>query len=146
MTTLIGRNRLRLAIALILATAACDSKSSASSTEPDASQRANTDSSGIDSMAAAQALTAGAVLIDVRRQPEFDEGAISGAILIPHEELSARLAEVDALVEGDHSRAVVVYCRAGRRAATAKQVLEDAGYDHVINGGGLTELQEALTH
>jgi phage shock protein E len=31
---------------------------------------------------------------------------------------------------------IVVYCRSGRRAATAKQALEEQGYTHVLNAGG----------
>jgi phage shock protein E len=35
---------------------------------------------------------------------------------------------------------VVIYCRSGRRAGKAKEVLESHGYSHVLNAGGYDDV------
>ena len=67
------------------------------------------------------------LLLDVRTAEEFNEGHIPGAINISHELLLARIAELGA----DKSRSIVVYCRSGRRAAAAEQVLREAGFSQL---------------
>ncbi|MBF5045339.1 rhodanese-like domain-containing protein [Aggregicoccus sp. 17bor-14] len=71
---------------------------------------------------------AGAALIDVRTPEEFREGHVPGARNIPVQELARRLAEV-----GPPGTPVVVYCRAGARAASAAELLQRAGYPEVLN-------------
>jgi rhodanese-related sulfurtransferase len=39
---------------------------------------------------------------------------------------------------------VIIFCRSGRRAVSAKATLEQKGYTNVINAGGLTDLINAL--
>ncbi len=39
---------------------------------------------------------------------------------------------------------VIVFCRSGRRAGKAKEMLEQKGYTNVLNAGGLTDLTKAL--
>lgn len=63
------------------------------------------------------------LVLDVRTADEFAEGHVPGAILIPHDELESRLAELDT------ARPVLVYCRSGRRSTLAEQVLLEHGYD-----------------
>ena len=36
---------------------------------------------------------------------------------------------------------IIVYCKSGRRASRAKQILQDKGYKYVLNAGGLDDLQ-----
>jgi phage shock protein E len=36
---------------------------------------------------------------------------------------------------------VIVFCRSGRRAGKAKEVLEQMGYTKVLNAGGLNDLR-----
>ncbi|MEO9160046.1 MAG: rhodanese-like domain-containing protein [Kofleriaceae bacterium] len=92
--------------------------------------------------AAARALIAhGAVVIDVRTPEEFADGHLPTATDIAVEHFGDHLAEVDKLVGGDKSRGIVVYCAAGSRAARAKKILDDAGYQHVVNGGGYDDLR-----
>lgn len=70
------------------------------------------------------------ILLDVRTAEEFAEGHIPNAINIPHTELNARLAELSAAKNSQ----VILYCRSGKRAAIAKQVLENNGFtelDHL---------------
>ncbi|PKN56153.1 MAG: rhodanese-like domain-containing protein [Deltaproteobacteria bacterium HGW-Deltaproteobacteria-14] len=82
-----------------------------------------------------------AVLLDVRTPGEFGAGALPGAVNIPVQQFKARLAEVERLTGGDKQRAVVVYCRSGRRSGIAKEMLLAAGYDRVTNAGGIGDLR-----
>lgn len=84
-----------------------------------------------------------ALLLDVRSQSEFDAGHAEGAALVPHGEVPDRVAEIEAMVDGDKDRPIVVYCRSGHRAGIAKQSLLDAGFTRVTNVGGLDDYQSA---
>ena len=42
----------------------------------------------------------------------------------------------------DKSAPVVVHCASGKRAAKAKQVLDDLGYEVVLNAGGWDDVQQ----
>lgn len=90
---------------------------------------------------AKQRLAQNALILDVRTAGEFAEGHLAGALLMPVQEMPARLAEIQNWMEGDRSRPIVVYCRSGGRASRAAQMLHDAGYENVTNGGGLKDLQ-----
>ena len=61
----------------------------------------------------------GHVIVDVRRQDEYDEGHIPGAILIPNESI-----ETDPPAElPDPDQIILVYCRSGRKSKEAAQKL-----------------------
>ena len=66
-------------------------------------------------------------ILDVRTAEEFAEGHVPGAINISHDELAERLAEIEALKEAG----VIVYCRSGRRAGIAEELLLGEGYANV---------------
>jgi rhodanese-related sulfurtransferase len=68
-------------------------------------------------------------LLDVRTPEEFAAGHVPGARNIPVQELATRLAELDAARSDD----IVVYCRTGRRAATALQTLQAKGFEHLLH-------------
>lgn len=87
-----------------------------------------------------QLIAAGALVIDVREQAEWDRGHVPAARLLPVGELAARLGEVESWAGGDKDRPVVVYCASGRRSENAKGILERAGFTKVVNGGGFGEL------
>ena len=72
-----------------------------------------------------EAIDNGAVLVDVREENEYADGAIPGAINIPLRTLIANLDKVPA------DKPVIVYCASGHRAALANAVLHMAGYDNV---------------
>lgn len=72
------------------------------------------------------------ILLDVRTVEEFEEGHIPSAINIPHKELEARLAELS----GAKNTQVVIYCRSGRRAEVARQVLEKSGFNQLDHLSG----------
>lgn len=83
----------------------------------------------------------GALVIDVRTAEEFQSGHLPSARLLPVQELPARIDEVRGWVEGDVERPIVVYCRSGARATRAAELLHEAGFAQVQNGGGFTQLQ-----
>jgi len=87
---------------------------------------------------------AGAPLIDVRSQGEWDSGHVEGAKLIPHDQIEARIPEIEAMLGGDKSKPVVVYCRSGNRSARAKSMLERAGFTNVENAGGYDAVRAQL--
>jgi phage shock protein E len=121
------------ALVLALALAACGRSDQASPTP--------TPSVAKDPRAARELVAAGAVVLDVRTADEYADAHLPAATNIPVQELASRLAEVDRLVAGDKTRPIVVYCAAGSRAAKAKTQLEAAGYQRVVNGGGLDDLR-----
>jgi phage shock protein E len=90
-----------------------------------------------DSKLAHSLVERGALLLDVRTQAEYDEKHLPGSILIPHTELPSRIAEVLAAQGGDRSKPIVVFCRAGGRAAMAKATLLQAGFAEVTNLGSI---------
>ena len=75
------------------------------------------------------------ILLDVRRDDEFEEGHIPGAINIPNESIGTEeIAELP-----DKSQAIYVYCRSGNRSKQASQKLVDLGYTDVIEFGGIID-------
>jgi rhodanese-related sulfurtransferase len=76
-------------------------------------------------------VAAGAQLIDVRQDYEWDAGRIDGAVHIPLEQLPAKAGELD------RDREVVLQCRSGSRSAFATAALREAGFDAFNLAGGL---------
>ena len=62
------------------------------------------------------------LILDVRNADEASQGMIKGAVLIPDEELLARLAEVP------KDKRIVTHCLTGIRAEMAYHKLKEAGY------------------
>jgi phage shock protein E len=82
------------------------------------------------------------VIIDVRTPAEQQEtGYIMGAVLIEH---TAIADEIKKAVP-DTRTPIVLYCRSGRRAETAKGSLNSLGYKDVTNLGGLEDAAKALS-
>jgi phage shock protein E len=94
-----------------------------------------------DPQKARDLIASGALVLDVRTPDEFSGGHVPSATNVPVDQVSARLADVDALAHGDKGKPIVVYCAKGVRAARAKQTLEGAGYTNVTNGGGYDDLR-----
>jgi phage shock protein E len=61
-------------------------------------------------------------VLDVRAPEEFVTGHVPGAVNIPYDQVAARLAEVP------KDQDIVLYCRSGRRAGMAAEVLAANGY------------------
>jgi len=79
------------------------------------------------------------IYVDVRRPDEHAEAHVTGAIHIPVEQLASRWSELEAHRDAQ----LVLYCRTGGRAGRALQLLQAQGFQHLINAGGLTDLQAA---
>jgi len=94
-----------------------------------------------DPATARSLIASGATVLDVRTPEEFAGGHVASATNLPVDDVTARMAEVDKLVAGDKTKPVVVYCARGGRAQKAKETLEAAGYTHVVNGGGYSDLK-----
>ena len=75
----------------------------------------------------------GHIIVDVRRQDEYDEGHIPDAILIPNESITDK--QPDELP--DLNQIILIYCRSGRRSKEASQKLADMGYTNVYEFGGI---------
>ncbi len=72
------------------------------------------------------------VVLDVRTAAEFAAGHVPGAINVPHDEIERRLDELAGLRDKD----VVVYCKGGRRAELALEVLGRHGYPRLLHLDG----------
>ena len=75
------------------------------------------------------------ILLDVRRDDEFEEGHIPGAINIPNESIGTEeIAELP-----DKNQTIYVYCRSGNRSKQASQKLVELGYTNVVEFGGIID-------
>ena len=77
----------------------------------------------------------GHVVVDVRRQDEYDAGHIPGAILIPNESIGTE--QPDELPDLD--QVILIYCRSGNRSKQAAQKLFDMGYTNIYEFGGIND-------
>lgn len=77
----------------------------------------------------------GHIIIDVRRQDEYDTGHIEGAVCIPNESIDTK--QPPELPDPD--QIILVYCRSGRRSKEAAQKLFDMGYTNVYEFGGIID-------
>jgi len=81
---------------------------------------------------------AGATLIDVREQVEWDAGHIAGALFIPR----GRLDQEIAAAVPDKGTEIVLYCRSGARSGVGTAQLQALGYTDVTNmAGGILQWQ-----
>ena len=85
---------------------------------------------------AREMLVAGAQLVDVRADHEWEAGHLPGATHIALPDLAARAAEID------KDRPVILYCRTDNRSAMATTALTEAGYDAVKLSEGATGWEE----
>lgn len=77
----------------------------------------------------------GHIIVDVRRQDEYDSGHIPGAILIPNESIGTEQPKE----LPDLDQVILIYCRSGRRSKEASQKLADMGYTHIYEFGGIID-------
>ncbi|MBQ3705118.1 MAG: hypothetical protein II888_01570 [Clostridia bacterium] len=79
------------------------------------------------------------IIVDVRRQDEYDSGHIPGAILDesigtePPEQLP------------DKQQIILIYCRSGRRSREASQKLANMGYTNIYEFGGIMNWTGEIT-
>ncbi|HKX00636.1 MAG TPA: rhodanese-like domain-containing protein [Bryobacteraceae bacterium] len=69
-------------------------------------------------------------VLDVRRQGEWEEGHIDGAMLKPLNQLARMMDELDA------ARPVAVHCKSGYRSSVASSLLRRAGFRQILNVTG----------
>lgn len=69
------------------------------------------------------------LILDVRTAYEFAEGHIENALLIPHNELGARMQELLPYKERD----IIIYCHAGLRSMAAANYLLSQGFTSLYN-------------
>ncbi len=83
---------------------------------------------------AADLREAGAFVLDVRTQEEWNQVHIPGSTHIPLDQLQSRIAEVP------KDEDVLVVCRSGNRSANGRDILLQAGYPSVTSmAGGVTQ-------
>ncbi len=91
-----------------------------------------------DNNALADVIEEGALLVDVRTPGEFAGGSVKGAINIPLSDLAHQLSKFKG------KKSIVVFCRSGNRSSQAKSILEQHGFQNVINGGTLQQVNKAV--
>lgn len=78
----------------------------------------------------AEALTEGAVLVDVREPDEYAAGHVPGARNVPMGRLPRRMGELD------RTAPVHLICASGNRSSAMIDVLAAAGFDAINVAGG----------
>ena len=72
----------------------------------------------------------GAIIADVRSAGEYKAGHIPGSKNFPLDTISRKIAELKKL-----NKPVITVCRSGARSGQAKTILQQNGFDNIINGG-----------
>lgn len=126
--------------ALVVGLTACGQSTSSSSTSPsnetteEVTQQPSIVSVGAEEFEKRMEETPG-YLLDVRTPAEFAEGHIEGANLINFYDSDFK----DRISELDKSETVYVYCRSGGRSGNASRVMEELGFQYVVDlSGGIT--------
>ena len=97
----------------------------------------------VDVKAFAELITdSNVVVLDVRTSEEYAEGHIEGAVLINQFE-DDFIEKAQELLPKD--KIIAVYCRSGRRSASAATRLSDVGFRCVNLKGGYLAWQEAMS-
>ena len=76
-------------------------------------------------------------LLDVRTIPEYKEGHLRNATLIPLDTLSKHLG----MLKAEKNKKIIVYCRSGNRSVAASRILEKNGFTPLNVKGGILSLQ-----
>lgn len=78
------------------------------------------------------------IILDVRTEAEYNSGHIEGAINISLGTLRERYVELDS------SKAYITTCSHGLRSVKAVAILRERGFQHVVNGGAMDELEKTM--
>ena len=92
----------------------------------------------VDNSGITEAIREGAYLVDVRTPAEFSAGSVRGAVNIPLSEIKNKLSKFKG------KKNIIVFCRSGSRSGEAKRILEQNGFQNVINGGTRQRVNEAM--
>jgi phage shock protein E len=91
-----------------------------------------------DNKQLSEAIKSGAFLVDVRTPGEYASGTVKGAVNIPLDKLQSQLATFN------NKKNIIVFCRSGNRSSQAKNILEQAGFNNVINGGTWENVNQVM--
>ena len=94
---------------------------------------------GLEKTDFAELKNKGAIILDVRSKSEFSGGHIKGAMNIPVSDLQNNLSKLK-----DKNKPIITCCASGMRSASAKSILQNAGYKEVYNGGGWMSLDNKI--
>lgn len=78
------------------------------------------------------------ILLDVRTRAEFMGGSIQGAQNVPLGDLTSSMNRLN------KNEPFVVFCRSGNRSAQAVGLLKRNGFQRVINGGSMRQVELVL--
>ena len=67
------------------------------------------------------------VILDVRSEGEYNQGHVANAINISHDMVAEKLSQLAQYKDST----VVVYCRSGRRAGVAEDILTKNGFNNL---------------
>ena len=122
-----------LLLVLILCITGCNTNNSAVSDKVSPTQVNGYTQISQDEAKEMMARDDGHIIVDVRRQDEYDAGHIPGAIIIPNEDINTeRPKELP-----DLDQIILVYCRSGRRSKEASEKLAKMGYTNIYEFGGI---------
>lgn len=134
---------LRFPLALILAAAATAACSERQPSAEVAQQRERlAPVPRIDAQRARALVAAGGIVVDVREASELAEtGKLQSALHLPLPGIRAQAArrQVPPELDAFRGRPVILYCRTGRRAGEAAEILRRLGIADVHNLGGFEE-------
>lgn len=128
-----------LALATLLAVAACSDDTTVPAEAPAAQTEVSGESLDADAFADLAAAD-GVVLLDVRTPEEFAEGHLEGAVNldVSSPDFAAGVADLDP------AATYAVYCRSGNRSQTAMQQMQGAGITAVADlAGGIQAWADA---
>lgn len=80
----------------------------------------------------------GAIIIDVRTEPEYETGHISESLNISLGTIRERYVELDP------NKTYITCCSHGLRSVKAEKILKEKGFKNVYNGGAWTDLQNTI--
>ncbi|MCC6385649.1 MAG: rhodanese-like domain-containing protein [Bacteroidia bacterium] len=86
-----------------------------------------------------EAIKEGAYLVDVRTPGEFSSGSVTGAVNIPLDKVKNQISKFK------DKKHIVVFCKSGVRCSQAKSILEQNGFQNVINGGTVQNVNDVLS-
>ncbi|MDO4877072.1 MAG: aldo/keto reductase [Oscillospiraceae bacterium] len=118
-----------LTILILLLTAGCGASEQSSESAAESTYRQISQDEAMEMMARDD----GHVVVDVRRQDEYDAGHIPGAILIPNESIGCDSPEA----LPDYDQIILIYCRTGNRSKQAAEKLAAMGYTNIYEFGGI---------
>jgi len=75
------------------------------------------------------------ILIDVRTRREYEGGHINGAI---NHDIMDMMQGVFPNI--DKKEEITIYCESGNRSMMAKSMMENEGFNNIIDAGGISNL------